>query len=201
MKLLATTAVSLLLLSGPALAVGDPAAGEALSGTCAGCHGPAGVSSNPEWPNLAGQHARYIAKQLSDYKKGTERNNAIMAGLAAALSEQDMQDLGAFYASKPAPQGAADPELVALGEEIYRGGNADSGVAACIGCHGPAGVGDPLAGFPRLSGQHATYTAAQLRMFRSGERANDMNQMMRNVAAALTDEEIEAVSSYVQGLY
>ena len=201
MKLLATSVVSLLLVWGPVHAAGDAAAGEALSATCSACHGAAGVSVNPEWPNLAGQHAKYLAKQLADFKQGTERNNAMMAGMVAGLSEQDMQDLGAFYASKPAPQGAADQDKVALGEKIFRGGNADSGVAACMACHGPAGGGDPLAGFPRLSGQHAAYTAAQLRMFRSGERANDMNQMMRDVASAMTDEEIEAVASYVQGLY
>ena len=201
MKLLATTVVSLLLVSGPASAAGDAAAGEKLSATCSACHGPTGVSVNPEWPNLAGQHAAYTAKQLADFKQGTARNNAMMTGMVAGLSEQDMLDLGAFYAAKAARQGAANAELVELGEKIYRGGKADTGVAACIACHGPTGVGDPMAGFPLLSGQHAAYTAGQLRMFRSGDRANDMNGMMRDIASAMTDEEIEAVSSYVEGLH
>lgn len=201
MKPFVTLLVPLLLASSPALAAGDATAGEKLTATCVACHGAAGVSSNPEWPNLAGQHAGYTAKQLADFKEGSERNNALMTGMVAGLSEQDMQDLAAFYETRTAAENAADADLVELGEKIYRGGNMESGVAACMACHGPAGDGDPLAGFPRVSGQHATYTATQLRMFRNGERANDMNQMMRDVASAMTDEEIEAVSSYIQGLY
>lgn len=201
MKLLAASAVTLLLVSGPSLAEGDVAAGKALSATCSACHGAAGVSVNPEWPNLAGQHARYLAAQLRDFKVGETRNNAMMTGMVAGLDEQKMDDLAAFYASQPVPSGNADPNLVALGEKIYRGGNAASGVAACMSCHGPGGDGDPLGGFPSLSGQHAKYTANQLHAFAKSERANDPNQMMRDIAGKMTAEEIDAVSSYVQGLY
>ena len=201
MKLLAASAVTLMLVSGSTLAAGDPAAGAALAGTCSACHGPGGVSVNPEWPNLAGQHARYLAEQLRAFKAGTTRNNALMAGMVAPLDEQKMDDLAAYFAAQPAPAGTADPKLVALGEKIYRGGNAATGVAACMACHGPSGKGDPQAGFPSLSGQHGKYTANQLHAFASGQRSNDPNQMMRDIAAKMTAEEIDAVSSYVQGLY
>ena len=201
MKLVAATVISLLLASGPALAAGDPAAGEALSANCAACHGAAGISANPDWPNLAGQHAGYLAAQLRDFKAGKERNNAVMAGMVAGLDEQKMDDLAAYYATLPGSVGSADPAKLELGQKIYRGGNMTTGVAACMSCHGPAGKGDPLAGFPSLSGQHATYTATQLYAFAKGERANDPSQMMRNVAAAMSDAEIEAVASYLQGLH
>lgn len=179
---------------------GDPAAGEAKSATCLACHGADGNSVNPEWPKLAGQHERYLVKQLMDYKAGETRVNAIMNGLAAALSDQDMKDLGAFYASKTMSGGNADEELVALGKKIYQGGNADSGVAACMSCHGPAGKGDPLGGFPRLAGQHAQYTQTQLELWRTGTRQNDARRMMRDVVLKMTPDEIKAVSSYIAGL-
>ena len=201
MKLLAASAVSLLLVTGPTLAAGDPAAGKALAGTCSACHGVAGVSSNPEWPSLAGQHARYLAKQLRDFKAGKTRSNPIMAGMVAPLDDQKMEDLAAFFESQARPTGSADPALVKLGEKIYRGGNAETGVAACMACHGPNGIGDPRAGFPSLSGQHAKYVSNQLHAFARGDRSNDANGMMRDIAAKMSDEEIEAVASYVQGLY
>ena len=124
-----------------AIAAGDAAAGKAKSATCAGCHGADGNSANPEWPKLAGQHAKYLDKQLQDFKAGKERNNAMMAPMVATLSEQDMGDLAAYYSAQSIQMGAADEALVELGEKIYRGGNPSSGVAACIGCHGPIGDG------------------------------------------------------------
>jgi cytochrome c553 len=195
--------VALFVLSaatGMSLAAGDPAAGKSKSAACAACHGMNGVSANPEWPSLAGQHAGYLAKQLHDFKAG-RRENALMAGQVAALSEQDMADLAAYYASLTPPGGSADPAQVQLGQSIYRAGNPKSGVSACIACHSPTGAGNPQAGFPKVAGQHATYTSNQLKMFRAGQRANDAAQMMRKVAGKLTDAEMDAVAQYLQGLY
>lgn len=193
--------MTLATATAPTLAAGDAAAGKAKSATCAGCHGMDGNSVNPEWPNLAGQHAKYIAKQLADFKAGKDRNNATMSGMVAALNEQDMANLGAYFASLPRKQGAADKSLVDAGQKLYRGGNPATGVAACIGCHGPTGSGNPAANFPALSGQHAKYVENQLKAFRSGERKNDAGRMMRNIAGKMTDAEIKAVAAYVQGLH
>lgn len=183
-----------------ALAGGDAAAGKTKSAVCAGCHGATGNSVNPEWPSLAGQGAGYLTKQLKDFKDG-KRDNATMAPMAAPLSEQDMEDLSAYFASQTFKQGAADESLVELGQSIYRGGVPSSGVAACIGCHGPDGAGNPAARFPALQGQHAKYVENQLKAFSEGQRANDSAKMMRSVAARMTDKEIRAVASYVQGLH
>lgn len=178
---------------------GDPTRGQELAGACAACHGADGNSTNPEWPKLAGQGEAYLYKQLVDYKEG-RREDALMAGQVANLSEQDMRDLAAHFASQTAAPGTADEAHVALGEQIYRGGNAATGLAACIACHGPAGAGNPAAMFPKVAGQHAQYSADQLNQFRDGSRANDAGQMMRNVARRMTEEEIEAVSQYMAGL-
>ena len=195
-----TAILSMTGISSHAVAGGDAAAGKAKSATCVGCHGADGNSVNPEWPSLAGQHAKYIEKQLHEFKAG-ERANATMAPMAAALSEQDQADLAAFYASQQAKQGAADESQVELGEKIYRGGNPTTGVAACIGCHGPKGRGNPAANFPSISGQHAKYVENQLYAFKKGERANDAGKMMRSIGAKMNEDEIRAVASYVQGLH
>lgn len=180
-------------------AAGDPAAGQQKAASCAGCHGVDGNSMNGEWPKLAGQHVKYLVKQLQNFKS-MDRVNNIMNGMAAALSQQDMEDIAAFYATQELQGGQADPALVELGEQVFRGGNLQSGVSACTGCHGPTGQGNPAAGFPSLAGQHAQYIETQLRNFRAMERANDPGQMMRNVASRMTDQEIQAVASYIQGL-
>lgn len=184
----------------PSKPVGDPKAGEAKAGTiCLACHGPQGNSIVPLWPKLAGQHPTYIYKQLMDFKAGN-RENAQMSPMAMPLTEQEVLDLAAYYASQVQTPGAADPALAELGQKIYRAGNPQSGVPACSGCHGPAGMGVALAKFPRISGQHADYTKQTLTHFREGSRANDPNGMMRGVAARMTDTEIAAVSQYIQGL-
>jgi cytochrome c553 len=183
-----------------ALAAGDLAAGKAASATCAGCHGPDGNSPNPEWPKLAGQGATYLVNQLHSFKGG-DRTNATMAPMAMGLSDQDMQNLATYFSSQSMSQGAAQESLVDLGQSIYRGGNPASDVPACIGCHGPTGAGNPAAKFPRLGGQHAKYVENQLLAFKSGERNNDPNKMMRNIASKMTDKEIRAVASYVEGLH
>ena len=180
---------------------GDVAAGKAKAATCAACHGPDGNSTNPEWPKIAGQHAAYIARQLEHFKVGKARNNAMMTGMVAALSEKDMKDLGAFYAAQAMSGGFAEEALAKAGEKLYRAGNPATGIPACMSCHGPAGAGDPLAGFPRLAGQHATYTQMQLEGFRTGARTTDPRRMMRDIALKMTPDEMAAVSSYIAGLH
>jgi len=200
-KWLVFTAVFSLISSvSPVWAGGDATAGKEKSATCAGCHGMDGNSANPEWPKLAGQGDHYLSKQLQDFKGGV-RKNATMAPMVAALGEQDMADLSAFYSSQAVQVGNADEKLVELGQKIYRGGNPASGVSACIGCHGPSGAGNPAASFPSLSGQHAKYVENQLNTFKSGERSNDAGKMMRTIASKMTEQEIKAVASYVQGLH
>ena len=192
------------LIAGPALAAtaqpafkADPAKGQALAASCQACHTADGSRGIPANPILQGQHPEYIAKQLVEFKSG-KRKNAIMMGMVAALSEEDMKHLAAFYASKKAPTGfAQNKDTVALGERIYRGGIAAKQVPACAGCHNPTGAGNPSQ-FPRLGGQHAEYTESQLVTFRSGARGN--NAQMMTIAAKLSDVEIKAVSDYVAGL-
>ena len=176
----------------------DLAKGAAAYGNvCVACHAADGNSSTPANPKLAGQHPEYLIKQLQEYKSG-KRANAIMQGFAATLSDDDMRNIGHWLASqKGTPGFASDPELVKLGERIYRGGLADRGIAACAGCHSPNGAGIPSQ-YPRLSGQHAEYTETQLRHFRDGTRRN--NAQMTGVAAKMTDREIKAVSDYIAGL-
>jgi len=185
----------------PAVAVGDAVAGKEKSAPCAACHGVDGNSVNPAWPKLAGQHAEYLAKQLWYFKHG-ERDNATMKPMATALDEQGRADVAAYYASQKMTIGQADPELVELGERIYRSGNKDSGVAPCMGCHGPNGVGNPAALYPALHGQHAQYVESQLHGFASGNRANEnAKKMMQILASRMTNQEIRAVASYIQGLH
>jgi len=193
--------LALLVVSATSQAAGDAEAGKAKAQVCFSCHGVNGNSVNPVWPNLAGQHEAYITKQLADFKAGKDRNDALMLGQVMSLSPQDMADLAAFFAKqKPAP-GSADEAKLAIGEQIYRAGNKKTGVSACMACHGPSGAGNPAAKYPMLSGQHAAYTVKTLKDFRSGSRKNDPGKMMQNITARMTDAEIEAVSSYMQGLH
>ena len=193
--------LALFAVAGTSQAAGDADAGQAKAQVCFSCHGVNGNSVNPIWPNLAGQHAGYLAKQLADFKAGEQRNNALMMGQVMSLSPQDMADLAAFFAGQEPSPGSADESKVPLGEKLYRGGNKVTGVSACIACHGPTGAGNPAAKYPLLSGQHAAYTVQTLNDFRAGVRKNDPGKMMQNIAARMTDAEIEAVSSYMQGLH
>ncbi len=180
----------------PDLALGKKIATE----VCAACHGANGQSAAPANPHLAGQHAEYTYKQLVDFKANKDRKNAVMMSMAQPLSAQDMRSVAAHYAAqKPKTMGAAKKDLVPLGQKLYRGGNSATGVPACSGCHGPNGAGIP-AQYPRLAGQFAEYTVSQLKAFRTMERTNDPNQMMRGVAARMTDQEIAAVAEYLAGL-
>ncbi|MCF7983875.1 MAG: cytochrome c4 [Thiohalocapsa sp.] len=182
--------------------VGDPAKGKEKAGQiCQACHGldGNGVPAQPIWPKLAGQHPEYIYKQLANFKNN-DRWNAQMSPMAMPLTEEEMLNLAAYYSELEQTGGTAEAELVELGEKIYRGGNATSGVPACSGCHGPAGLGNNLSKFPRISGQYSEYTDQTLKLFRAMERANDPNGMMRGVASRMTDQEIAAVSAYIEGL-
>ena len=202
------SALSLLLaafIAAPALAQDakapaqpDLKKGEAVAtAVCAACHTFDGNRGTPAYPILQGQHPEYLAKQLAEFKGG-KRKNPIMQGMAAALSEDDMKNVAAFYAGKSAKPGfAKNKEFATLGEKIYRGGIAERQIAACAGCHSPNGAGIP-AQYPRLGGQHADYTTAQLVAFRDGVRTN--SPQMTGVAAKLNDREIKAVSDYIAGL-
>ena len=199
------TAVAAALVAGSAFAAApaapakpDLAKGEAAYGAvCAACHAADGNSTTPVNPKLSQQHPEYLTKQLQEFKSG-KRKNAIMAGFAATLSDDDMRNVAAFYASKQAKPGAAkDKDLAALGEKIYRGGIADRSIPACAACHSPTGAGIPSQ-YPRVGGQHADYTEAQLLAFRSGARGNSLQ--MTQIAAKMNDREIKAVSDYINGL-
>ena len=186
---------------GTSLAAGDAAAGKEKSASCAACHGADGDSVNPEWPKLAGQHEGYIVKQLTYFQDG-ERVNETMKGMAANLTEQDREDLAAYFSGQKVKIGAADPTLVEFGQKIYRSGNVSSGVAPCMGCHGPNGAGNPASNYPALRGQNAQYVENQLRGFASGQRHNEnAKKMMQILASRMTDREIRAVASYIQGLH
>lgn len=208
-RMLAALAAAGLLWATPAVAQDaakpDLAKGEQLAKqVCAACHGADGNSIAAANPKLAGQHAGYLYKQLVAFKpqggKKAARENALMAGMAANLSEADMRALSAYYASQALkPAAASDKELAALGQKIWRGGIAEKSVPACSGCHGPDGAGIP-GQYPRLAGQFSEYVEAQLKLFRAGGRANDPNGMMRGVAARMSDQEIKAVAEYAAGL-
>ncbi len=204
MKKILTLALGVLLASTVVMAwaEGSAVAGKAKSAVCAGCHGVDGNSMSPDFPKLAGQEAAYIAKQLADFKNPKSgRNNPIMLGMSAGLSPADMANLGAYYASqKPNPGTAvADAETLKMGGRLYRGGNAQFGIAACMSCHGPSGHGIPPR-FPRVSGQHSAYTQKQLLAFKAGERTND-GDIMTRIAFKLSVAEIKAVSEYMAGLH
>ena len=194
--------ISMLLtlgITGVAHAAGDAAAGKAKTAVCAACHGADGNSAIANFPKLAGQNAKYLVKQLKEIKNGV-RPVVEMTGLLDNLSDQDLADIGAYFAKQGAQIGHAAKDQVEAGQKIYRAGIADKGVAACTACHSPTGAGNASAAFPAVSGQHAAYVEKQLKMFRNAERSNDPNKMMRDIAAKMSDVEIKAVSAYIQGL-
>ncbi|WP_422422580.1 c-type cytochrome [Pseudomonas sp. GZD-222] len=180
---------------------GDAAAGQAKTAVCGACHNPDGNSMAPNFPKLAGQGEKYLEKQLHDIKSG-KRTVLEMTGMLAAFNDQDMADIAAYFSSQKGSVGAADPKLVERGRALFNGGDIDKGLPACTGCHSPNGAGLALAGFPHLGGQHATYVAKQLTDFREGNRTNDGDATtMRTIAAKLSNKDIEALSSYIQGLH
>lgn len=198
--LIMLVACAALAAAGSAFAQGDINAGKQKSAPCAACHGADGNSTNPEWPSLAGLGERYLVRQLQLFKND-ERQNALMTPQAKPLSEQDMEDLAAYFSSLSMQPGGADPQLAEVGEQIWRGGIMERGVPACAACHGPAGEGNPPAAYPRLGGQQAVYLANSLNAYKSGERDTDPDGIMRDIASQLSAEEIRAVASYASGLY
>ena len=193
----------LLLVAVPALAAGDAVAGQGKAAVCAACHGADGNSVVPTWPKIAGQHTMYLERQLNLIKSG-DRPVPEMTGIVMTLSEQDMADLAAYFSAQTTSAGLADEALVATGEQLYRAGNSETDIPACLSCHGPAGEGNPLAGYPALAGQHSVYTAKMLTDFRAGKNWGEgdaQSMIMNGSASELTDDEIAAVASYIQGLY
>ena len=178
---------------------GDVEAGKSKSIVCSACHGQDGNSINPLWPSLAGQHKQYTIHTLRAYQNGT-RVDTVMQAQVLALTEQDLEDIAAYYNAQTMQKKDYDYGLAKKGESLYRGGNASTGVAACIACHGPTGRGNPGAGYPSLAGQHAEYTADALKGYIKTERKAGLNDMMQSLAPRLTAEEIEAVSEYIQAL-
>lgn len=196
-KLLISLIVSVGLMS--AAQAGDAVAGKTKAATCGACHGADGNSLAPSFPKIAGQGERYLVKQITEIKNG-DRQVPEMLGFVMGLSETDIADIAAFYASQKASGGAADAALVEAGKRIFLGGNEATGVPACIACHSADGKGIAAAGFPRVAGQHATYTEKQLMDFYNAKRTNDASNVMRDIASRMHMDEIKAVSSYIQGL-
>ncbi|MGX5915254.1 c-type cytochrome [Aliidiomarina sp. Khilg15.8] len=210
MKKFAILCSVMMFASGAAMAQsGDAERGQELSQTCAACHGADGNSPSGDFPSIAGQHEKYLIKQLHDYQTGNETNgeqgryNVLMADQVAGLDDQDIRDLAAYFSAQEETVLGTDlsDEEIAQAQQLYLGGDEDRGITACAACHGPRANGMGLAAFPRLSGQHAAYTRTALEHFKSGERANDPNNMMRDVASQLSDEDIEILSRYISGLY
>ena len=198
---IAVVALAVLPAQAASLVDGDAEAGKAKSITCSACHGASGNSISPLWPNIAGQSAKYIVAQLKAFKTG-KRTNPLMTSQAMLLSDEDMLNLAVFFETLPAAaQAVADPALINRAEALFRGGNAEEGIAACIACHGPTGRGNPAAAYPALNGQHAAYTAKQLNDYASGARKSDgATRIMRQIAERLSADDIEALASYIQGL-
>ena len=199
-KLLVSLVLSLGVAGSAHALQGDATAGQGKVAVCSACHGADGNSMMANWPKLAGQGERYLIKQITDIKNGA-RTVPEMTGLLDALSEQDIADIAAYFSSQKIAGGAADPEVAERGEAIFRGGNLETGLPACTGCHAPNGEGNAPAGYPHLAGQHAAYIAKQLTAFREGERTNDGDAMiMRTIAERLSNKDIKAVSEFIQGL-
>jgi cytochrome c553 len=201
-KIIVSSMVLMFTFAGAVHAAGDAEAGKTKAAACGGCHGMDGNSLVPTFPKLAGQGEKYIAKQLAEFKANTTRQNEMMLGMAAALSEEDAADIGAFYATQklagPAP---ADESKLAMGKQIYKGGDLTTGIPACQACHGPRGGGIASSGYPQVGGQYVDYTLAQLKAFRDGTRMNDDKMLMRSIMKDMTDEQLEAVANYIATLH
>ena len=181
-------------------AANDPIAGKNKSLICSACHGTAGISVNQQWPNLAGQHASYLIKELRDFKQGDLRSAPTMSPMTANLSEQDMADIAEYYSKQLPNNGKTPNEYLIRGEELYRKGDSNKHITACIACHGPDGHGNAEAGFPNLSGQQPLYTIQQLKAFKSGLRHNDMSSIMHNISDHMNNEDMTAVAYYLLGI-
>ena len=201
-NIIVSSVILIFAFAGAVHAAGDAEAGKTKAAACGGCHGPDGNSPVPTFPKLAGQGQKYIVKQVMDFKANTSRKNEIMLGMAAALSEQDAEDIGAYYSSQklagPAP---ADESKIAMGKQIYKGGNLTEGIPACQACHGPRGAGVAGSGYPQIGGQYVEYTLPQLKAFRDGTRTNDEKALMRSIVKDMSDEQLAAVANYIATLH
>jgi cytochrome c553 len=199
-KLILAGITMLFLMSGAAIA-GDASAGKTKSAACGGCHGFDGNSPIPTYPKLAGQNEAYIVKQIHDFKANTDRQNAIMMGMAAGLSDEDAADIGAYFQSQSIKEAAAfEADKIAAGRELYKGGDLQKGIPACQACHGPTGAGTAGIGYPQLGGQYVEYTLAQLKAFKDGSRKNDDKMLMRSIVEKLSDDDMVAVANYIASL-
>lgn len=199
-KLIIVGLMFLYAVSGAALA-GNAEAGKGKSAACGGCHGFDGNSPVPAYPKLAGQNEAYIVKQVKDFKANTTRQNPIMFGMVAALSDEDAADIGAYFQAQSVKEAAAfDKAQIAAGRELYKGGNLQTGIPACQACHGPGGGGTAGIGYPQLGGQFVDYTIAQLKAFKDGSRKNDDKSLMRAIVEKMSDEDMAAVANYIASL-
>ena len=176
-------------------------AGQEKTTMCVGCHGAQGISANPDWPSLAGQHASYLAKQLRDYKNATTRNAAIMTPMVAQLTDDDINEIANYYANLPRVPEKTTEKKQTRGEEIYRRGDLEKHITACIACHGPHGTGNAQAGFPGLAGQQPAYTVLQLLAFQNKSRSNDINSIMRDISKHMSHADMTSVANYLTGLH
>ncbi len=197
--LAATVGLGIALVAHQARTEGSADAGAGKSAVCVACHGMNGNSTNPEWPNLAGQQAQYIARQLQLFRSG-KRADPLMSPMATDLSDEDIVDLAAYYAAQTPAGLEADPSYWEAGQALYRGGNTERSIPACIACHGPVARGNGPAAYPALRAQHATYTQKQLQAYASGTRNGEQAHIMRTIAERLSPEEVRNLSSYIQGL-
>lgn len=201
MKKLILAGIALFFVTSGAALAGDVEAGKVKSAACGGCHGMDGNSLIPMNPKLAGQNQAYIVKQVKDFKANTTRQNAIMFGMVAALSDEDAADIGAYFQAQAVSQAAPfDETKAAIGRELYKGGDMQKGIPACQACHGPTGDGVAGIGYPQVGGQFVDYTLAQLKAFKDGTRSNDDKQLMRSIVEKLSDEQMAAVANYIASL-
>jgi cytochrome c553 len=199
-KLILAGIAMFFLMSGAAMA-GDAAAGKTKSAACGGCHGMDGNSPIPAYPKLAGQNEAYIVKQIKDYKANSDRQNAIMLGMAAGLSDEDAADIGAYFQAQTVRDAAVfEADKIAAGRELYKGGDLQKGIPACQACHGPTGAGTAGIGYPSLGGQYVEYTLAQLKAFKDRTRKNDDKMLMRSIVDKMSDEDMVAVANYIASI-
>jgi len=200
-KLILATVASLGMFMAVTAIAGDAAAGKTKSAACGGCHGMDGNSPVVTYPKLAGQNEAYIAKQVKDFKANSDRQNPIMFGMVAALSEVDAADIGAYFQAQTTKDVAPfDADKAAAGRDMYKGGDLQKGIPACQGCHGPTGAGTAGIGFPRLGGQYVEYTLTQLKAFKDGSRKNDAKMLMRSIVEKMSEADMVAVANYVASL-
>lgn len=199
MNRIMTALIAFLLL--PVAQASNIEQGKQSAAVCAACHGAKGNSPTAIGPKLAGQHAAYLISQMNAFAAGEKRSDPSMNGLMQGLSQQDKENIASFYASQTVTVGAATPEDLKRGESLYRGGDFNKHIAACIACHGPRGLGNGQAGFPALGGQHPNYTVKQLLDFKQGKRKTDINDIMQDIAKRMDKKDMEAVANYIYGLH